>query len=160
MTSHGVRRDWPTLAKLLNRAGGHHGLRAVEIRQRWLGVRYEYGLTPAYLWTRIAGVTAALLGVVLVIVAWNRRLKREVAVRRAAEAALEESQVQLTEAQRLASVGSWTYDHESGEMSFSPEMWRILGREVGEEPPDLDSVLSVVSPEDREVFTARARGAG
>ncbi len=84
-----VRSDWGPLRDLLDK-----GLASITeeeqgaIRSRWLGVSYRLALD----WRRYLGVlipVASTVGlVILVIVIWNRRLRRQVARRRAAEAAL------------------------------------------------------------------------
>jgi len=129
----GVRKDWPRLAGILDR-----GLAAVtrsgheQIRQRWLAVRYEHGLTTADIWRWVLivlGAAAVLLGLSLV---WIRRLNREVRLRRRTEAALEESRAQLVEAQRLAGIGSWRLDVGRGILTCSPEALWVAGRDPGE----------------------------
>jgi diguanylate cyclase (GGDEF)-like protein/PAS domain S-box-containing protein len=68
--------------------------------------------------------------------------------RRAAQRALEASERRLTEAQRIAQVGSFEWDIRTWEINGSEEYYRILGREVGTLPSP-DRLLSMVHPEDR-----------
>ncbi len=56
---------------------------------------------------------------------------RDTTQRRAAQAALERSQAELAEAQRIAHVGSWTWDPASDTVGWSDEMFRIFGLELG-----------------------------
>ncbi len=84
-----VRSDWLPLRDILDK-----GIASVTeeeqgaIRSRWLGVTYSLALD----WRRYLGVlipVASTVGlVILVVVIWNRRLRRQVARRREAEAAL------------------------------------------------------------------------
>jgi two-component system cell cycle sensor histidine kinase/response regulator CckA len=119
----GVRRDWPELVQLLNRAIATippEDMRA--IRQRWLSVRFEHGL-------RVRDIAAWVLAVAAIGLAFivqlrrmvNRRtreLKREVELRRAKEHHLEQ-------AQRIAHIGSWSEDL-AGNLLWSAETQRII----------------------------------
>lgn len=87
--SMGVRKDWPELAAILNRA-----LKSIDkadreaIYRRWLPVRYEHGFDYSLLWKVVAGFAA----LVAVLAAWNRILAKEVRQRKRAEASLRESE--------------------------------------------------------------------
>jgi PAS domain S-box-containing protein len=56
----------------------------------------------------------------------------------------------LAEAERLAGIGSWDLDLRTGEGMWSDEAFRLRGLEPGEVVPDVDLVLALVHPEDRE----------
>jgi len=58
----------------------------------------------------------------------------------------------LFRSQRVAQVGSWKWDRESDEMSWSDETFRILGLTPGSVTPSGHTLLSRIHPEDREVF--------
>ena len=149
----GVRSDWPVLARILDK-----GLAAVthrehfQIRQRWLGVRYEYGLTSAKLWSWILGISGVAGLILLAIFLWNRRLKREVVERRRVERELKESQGLLVEAQRLAHLGNWRFDPTVRRFLCSREMFRILGQDPVPEGLDLAEVRAAIHPDDLHVF--------
>jgi PAS domain S-box-containing protein len=64
------------------------------------------------------------------------------------EQRLRANEVQLKEAQRLAKVGSWGRSSDGAENKWSDEMLRILGLTTG--PPDFQTFLSLVHPNDRE----------
>ena len=75
----GVRKDWPELASIINKA--HMAMSDAEeseIRDRWLSVRYEYGVDMKKVWSWIAGITAFFSLMIAVSHIWNRRLKREI----------------------------------------------------------------------------------
>ncbi|MBU2628503.1 MAG: transporter substrate-binding domain-containing protein, partial [Proteobacteria bacterium] len=72
-----VRNDWPELVSILNK-----GIASISeqehdvIRQKWFSVRFEHGITVAYIRELIL---KAVLGLVLVFglfLFWNRQLKR------------------------------------------------------------------------------------
>jgi diguanylate cyclase (GGDEF)-like protein/PAS domain S-box-containing protein len=64
-----------------------------------------------------------------------------------AKLALEASGRRLAEAQRIAHVGSFELDLDSGEMTWSQELYRILGLDPSLEP-STDLMVSLVHPED------------
>jgi ABC-type amino acid transport substrate-binding protein/serine phosphatase RsbU (regulator of sigma subunit) len=72
-----------------------------EIVQNWVTVQYEHGIDMAKIWT-IAAVSG---GVVLLIfgsfVYWNRKLKREVSLRKEAEEQLRESFDEISEQKKI-----------------------------------------------------------
>ena len=76
---------------------------------------------------------------------------------------LGESERKLAQAQRIAALGSWDWDVGSGEMTWSREMFRLLGYDVGpdagteilaEVQPSLPAVVARVHPDDRSHFQA------
>ncbi|SHK98820.1 amino acid-binding domain sensor hybrid histidine kinase [Desulfatibacillum alkenivorans DSM 16219] len=81
-----VRNDWPELQSILNKA--LHALpteQKNEIKGKWLSLRYEHGirLQDVLIWG--AGAGASLFLIMGLILAWNRRLGREIALREATE---------------------------------------------------------------------------
>lgn len=56
----------------------------------------------------------------------------------------------LTEAQRLAQVGSWEWDLSSGAQGWSEEAFRMLGFEPPFPTPQLERLLERVHPDDRD----------
>jgi PAS domain S-box-containing protein len=62
------------------------------------------------------------------------------------------------EAQRVAHVGNWEYDLETGQITWSEEVFHIFGLNPTQETPDFDQFQQLIHPEDREIFlTAIAR---
>jgi two-component system cell cycle sensor histidine kinase/response regulator CckA len=68
--------------------------------------------------------------------------------RKLIEERLRGSETRLKDAQRLARVGSWERDVESGHAYWSDEMFRIYGLRNGA-PPTFSAFLNYVYPEDR-----------
>jgi len=60
---------------------------------------------------------------------------RDITERLAAEEALRERREQLSEAQRVAKVGSWEWDAATDVVTWSEEMFRIMGRDPGQPAP-------------------------
>lgn len=74
----------------------------------------------------------------------------EYAERRRSEKTLVESQASLAEAQRLAKVGSWSYDARTQYVSWSEEAFRVFDIAPGEFDHTYDAYLARVHPEDLE----------
>lgn len=81
--------------------------------------------------------------------------KRDQEERERAEEALRRSEAHLAEAQRLTHTGSWARSPK-GDLYWSDEMFRIWGFDRMERPPDRETVLQRVHPDDRD----RAREVG
>ena len=75
--------------------------------------------------------------------------------RRSVERALERERLMLEESQRHARVGTWTLSLDTGRLSWSPELYRILGIEPGIEP-DADRFHALIHPDDRDRVVATA----
>jgi len=62
----------------------------------------------------------------------------------------EQKQIQLVETQRLANLGSWSWDLESGAVTWSPQLFEIYGIRFDEFDGSFDAFLSRVHPDDRD----------
>lgn len=62
---------------------------------------------------------------------------------------LKESKESLAEAQKLAHLGNWDLNIETGKIYWSHEMYLIFGRDLREPAPQYDEFLNYVHPEDR-----------
>jgi len=88
----------------------------------------------------------------------NQSLQAEVTERRAKEAALRESEESLKAAQRMARLGSWTYDPILHRASWSAETFRIYGVEAAGGVPSCWQLLRHLHPDDRRrVYTLLKR---
>ncbi len=63
---------------------------------------------------------------------------------------LRQSETQLAEAQQLANLGSWSWDIKTGLMTWSDELYRILGLHPQEIQASFEAGISRVHPDDRE----------
>jgi PAS domain S-box-containing protein len=70
--------------------------------------------------------------------------------RRLTEQALREQRTLLAEAQKVAGLGSWEWDPDTGRVSWSSELYRILGVQPQDLPPSFENYLERVHPEDRQ----------
>jgi PAS domain S-box-containing protein len=73
--------------------------------------------------------------------------------RKRTEEALRHSQAVLAEAQRIANVGSWEWDVQSGSLAWSDQLYRMFGEEPGNLVLTHDWFLSHVHPDDRQRVT-------
>jgi diguanylate cyclase (GGDEF)-like protein/PAS domain S-box-containing protein len=110
----------------------------------------------------VAIAVAAALIVVLVL-ARVGRLMVDVRLLRAAEARIRASETALKEAQQLAQLGSWSWDLTSGEVTWSQELYRILGLPPEERNASFEMFRRLLHPDDRQrvlELVERARTAG
>ncbi len=148
----GVRKDWPELVTLLDKALDDISPeeRAV-IKNTWVGLHVELGVDLATILTWALPIGVALLLVFLVVMIWNRRLKREIAERGRAEQALTDSQERLSLALAGGRLGFWDVNLRSEEMVVNERWAEMLGY-------DLDDIarkvrrtwIDTVHPEDLE----------
>jgi diguanylate cyclase (GGDEF)-like protein/PAS domain S-box-containing protein len=75
---------------------------------------------------------------------------RDISMRIAAEERLRRREAQLAEAQRLAALGSWEWDVVTGEVTWSPELFRILGRDPDRFTASYEAFFDTIHPSDRE----------
>jgi PAS domain S-box-containing protein len=80
----------------------------------------------------------------------NVRLEAEVAERKATQERLAASEAALEEAQTIAHLGSWEWNIQNNELTWSDELLRIFGVDREEFGGDYDSYLQFVHPEDRD----------
>jgi CheY-like chemotaxis protein len=69
--------------------------------------------------------------------------------------ALRLSESRLTEAQRIARLGSWEWEPESGKIWWSDTMFALLGLNPATSEPTLETFLSVLHPDDRHAALRR-----
>ncbi|MBU1566570.1 MAG: transporter substrate-binding domain-containing protein [Proteobacteria bacterium] len=101
-----VRNDWPELVPLINKALASisHQQRS-EIRNKWLTVRYEYGITAKEVVLWILCLSGLFATGLLVFYAWNRSLKKEIVERKRVEKALQSQKSTLDSIFRVAPTG-------------------------------------------------------
>jgi len=70
--------------------------------------------------------------------------------RRLTEQALREQRTLLAEAQKIAGLGSWEWDPDTGRVSWSDELYRIFGVTPQDVQPSFENYLERLHPEDRQ----------
>lgn len=81
-------------------------------------------------------------------------MSRDVTPSRMAEKALLEAKEGLTKAQEIAHLGNWDWNVETGDLSWSDEIYRIFGLKPQEFPATYEAFLQVVHPDDQKKVTA------
>jgi PAS domain S-box-containing protein len=99
-------------------------------------IRYEVAYAPLF---SDSGEIAGVIGVATDI---SERFRGEQALRR--------SEASLAKAQEIARLGSWEWDLRDNEMTWSAELYRILGVEPEHARASYESYLERVHPEHRE----------
>ena len=103
------------------------------------------------------GVTTLLLFGLFGSLATSRSRAEELA--RGITRELRESEQNLSEAQRMAKLGNWWLEVESGRMAWSEEALRLLGCERETAPGDFPGLLAVVHPDNRDLLRSRLAAA-
>ena len=98
-------------------------------------------------WRRLLAAPALIVVGVLARVG---RLVMDVRGLRAAEARSRAGEAALEETQRLAQLGSWSWDLRSGEMTWSRELYRVLGLSLEEQNASFDMFQRLLHPDDRQ----------
>jgi PAS domain S-box-containing protein len=78
----------------------------------------------------------------------------DISKRKSAELMVAKSEMMMAEAQSIAHFGSWELivrEENEYDVSWSDEIYRILGLEPGSLKPDMDLLIKMIHPEDREV---------
>ena len=83
---------------------------------------------------------------------------RDISERRLREQALKQSEANLAAAQRIANVGSWSWDVVSNTVLWSEQVYRMFGLDPAKSP-DYETYLSFVHPDDRELANAAVAAA-
>jgi len=110
-----------------------------------IGKPYTFGLDQCAgprTWTRQEEELFEAAGKRLAALLTNLLLSRD----------LLESKARLEEAQRVAHVGHWDWNLETGEIIWSDETYRIFGFKPQERPMDIATVSGLVHPDDRETL--------
>ncbi len=131
--SFGVRSDWPELVAILDRA-----IEAIpkeeraRIHDRWINVRFERAMDWTLVW-QIALIVAVFVGgILLAVFIWNRRLAREIAVRRRAEQKLVESEAITRAMSDAVADGLIMIDDQSKVLFWNPAAERMFGYTAAE----------------------------
>ncbi len=108
-----VRADWPELVTMINK-----GLASItpeeetHIRNRWVNIDYKPGIAPRVVWRYLLQISALALVILMVILVWNYRLKKEIQKRIEIDAKLTEANKDLKKLDQLKSMFIASMSHE------------------------------------------------
>lgn len=80
---------------------------------------------------------------------YNRATLVDMRDRKQVEEQLRKSDAHLKTAQRISRLGSWEFDVNTGQISWSNEVFRIFGRDPASDPPSFEALLQQLHPDDR-----------
>ncbi len=126
----------PADAELVGRAGGWRALSDADRRLLWAGAA-------------LLLLQMITIGVLVFNILRRRRAERE----------LQASRRMLERAQKIARIGLWSRDPETGRLVWSDETARMLGLQPDRVQPSYEQFLSFVHPADRERVDAAVRAA-
>jgi PAS domain S-box-containing protein len=84
---------------------------------------------------------------------------QDITERKLVEEKLRKSEALLARAETLANLGSWELDLRTGEVSWSAQLFRILGVDPEQTPPDLDLFSELTQLGNRESILHESRSA-
>ncbi len=80
-------------------------------------------------------------------------ISRDISERRRSDDDLAHSERMLRDAQRIAKIGTWEADLQTGELRWSRGMYDLMGLDPERHAPDRQHFLSMVHPDDRAATT-------
>lgn len=87
-----IRNDWPELAMIINKTlASMTPDEHAAIRNKWLSIRYAYGISKVYILKWILGVLGVASLFFVFVLIWNRRLKTVVVSREKIEKELKKN---------------------------------------------------------------------
>jgi len=150
--SIGVRKDWPQLVAILDRAIEQIPPQQWQaIKSRWFAVRFEYtqAVDTRTLWRAVLLTVAVVLPILFFVLWWNRRLQREIRRREETEAALRTSDARYEQAIAAVKESVWDWNIETGERYFSPRLFHDLGYDDDAVPTTNQAWVELIHPDDR-----------
>jgi PAS domain S-box-containing protein len=79
-----------------------------------------------------------------------RGMSQDVTGRKSEAERLQRSEILLAQAEQLANLGSWEYDYERNELSWSAQYFRMLGLEPEPGPVQYGRGIRMIHPDDRD----------
>lgn len=84
---------------------------------------------------------------------------RDISQHHKTEQLLKLNRDQLQAAQEISNTGSWYYNYENNEITWSDQMYRIYGYSLGDTIPDISILNQQIHPDDYEIAIQKARNA-
>jgi PAS domain S-box-containing protein len=154
--SIGVRKDWPELARLLDKAlDTIDDKERAAIKNTWMAIEVKFGLDTKTILTWAIPLGGGAILIILFVGIWNRRLGNEISARQKVEEELRTSQETLKIALEASNTGVWMYSPQSGKSSqnyteYISEQWfKQVGYEPDEFEPGEDPFAILLHPDDK-----------
>lgn len=145
-----IRSDWPQLAGIINKTlAAMTPEEHAAIRNKWLTIRYEYGIDQTGLYKWVFGSTGVAALFVAVVLFWNRRLKAEVDSRKKVEETLRHRENLLNDVGAIAKIGGWEMDLLTRKASWTKGTYDVVELDAEQPVPGPDEHLDYYLPEDR-----------
>lgn len=112
-------------------------------------IRHRDG-SERWVWERgsISAITGNLVGVIFDVTA--QRLNQFELSRRTEE--LKHANERLEEAQRVAKIGSWSFELDTQTISWSKQMYSLFPERIEDGPPSVEKHEATLHPDDREML--------
>lgn len=88
-----------------------------------------------------------------------RGIDRDISDRKRTEEQLRNSESMLARAEKIARLGSWTFDVATGVMTWSDEVFHIFGIDPIQPVPNYKQLLEQIHPDDRKLFKKKMKQA-
>ncbi len=145
-----IRSDWPELVSIINKTlASMTPEEHAAIRNKWLSIRYEYGIDKTYVLKWVLGVIGIALLIIGFVLIWNKRLKAEVILRKKSEDALKKNEYRYKSAQRMGKVGNWEYDLVTETFWGSDQAKKIYGFDPDSKQFTTDEVENCIPERER-----------
>jgi len=133
----GVREDWPLLASALDKAlASMSDQEKSQIKNQWLAIKYQKGVD----WWIVGTIGALLLGIIVFVLIWNRRLGIAMRERQHAERKIKAMGQAMADALVMVnSQGSIMFWNQAAERLFGYTAQEAMGRDFHEiaAPPEI-----------------------
>jgi PAS domain S-box-containing protein len=150
----GVRKDWPELISILNKAIDSISKEEIAaIRNTWLAVNVQFGLDIKTILIWAAPIGSAVILVFGFVVVWNRRLGQEIAERKKIDLELQNLQLTLNIALEASNTGIWKINPDTNEALYYGDQWfKQLGYNKVDFTPEQNVLDQLLHPDDMGIF--------
>lgn len=147
-----VRKDWAALGSAMDKVFKAMSVEENQrLNNRWLSIRFDHGVSRNF---AIAVSITALLLLAILIVYWRLHVsaKREIDARSLLEKSLQRRQLMMERTENLAHLASFEWEVDTNVVTWSPEMFRIFGRDPALGIPNLEGQVELYTPQSTQLL--------